>query len=75
MKRSEKLFFSIIQEQALAIGIGVISAEEIDEINVYEATKKGDDRGDWKFIYLTAAFAHRCNEAAASDCANVHYQR
>ncbi len=33
-------FFSIIQEQALAIGIGVISAEEIDEINVYEATKK-----------------------------------
>jgi ribonuclease HII len=33
-------FFSIIQEQALAIGIGVVSAEEIDKINIYEATKK-----------------------------------
>ncbi|WP_141431193.1 ribonuclease HII [Bacillus sp. 03113] len=37
-KREE--IFSIIQREAIAIGIGVISAEEIDEINIYEATKK-----------------------------------
>ena len=40
-------FFSVIQEQALAIGIGVISAEEIDEINIYEATKKAMIAAMW----------------------------
>ena len=33
-------FFQAIQNQALDIGIGIIHAEEIDEINIYEATKK-----------------------------------
>ncbi|WP_297988956.1 ribonuclease HII [Anoxybacillus sp.] len=32
--------FSLIQQTALAIGIGVVSAREIDELNIYEATKK-----------------------------------
>ena len=37
-KREE--FYKIIKKDALAIGIGEISAEEIDKINIYEATKK-----------------------------------
>ena len=41
-KLSEKkrnLFYDIIQEQALAIGIGIIDEKKIDEVNIYEATK------------------------------------
>lgn len=42
-KLSEKkrdIFYEIIKEKALAIGIGKVSSGEIDEINIYEATKK-----------------------------------
>ncbi|MFD2443504.1 ribonuclease HII [Bacillus sp. CGMCC 1.16607] len=37
-KREE--YFNIIQEKAIAIGIGLIEQDVIDEINIYEATKK-----------------------------------
>lgn len=37
-KREE--FFEIIHNEAIAIGVGIITAEEIDRINIYEATKK-----------------------------------
>ncbi len=37
-KREE--FFYLINEQAISIGIGIVSSEVIDEINIYEATKK-----------------------------------
>lgn len=33
-------FFNYIQEHTIAIGIGKVEAEEIDAINIYEATKK-----------------------------------
>ncbi|KMY49429.1 ribonuclease HII [Peribacillus loiseleuriae] len=33
-------FFDIIRDQAMAIGTGIIDNEEIDKINIYEATKK-----------------------------------
>lgn len=36
-KREE--YFEVITKEALAIGIGVISADKIDEVNIYEATK------------------------------------
>jgi len=36
-KREE--LFQQIQEQALAIGLGIVSPEEIDQVNIYEATK------------------------------------
>lgn len=42
-KLSEKkrdMFYDIINEQALAIGIGKVSCEEIDKLNIYQATKK-----------------------------------
>lgn len=42
-KLSEKrrlYFYEEIKKQALGIGIGIISNEVIDEINIYEATKK-----------------------------------
>lgn len=42
-KLSEKkrdAYYEIIKEQALAIGIGKVSPREIDELNIYEATKK-----------------------------------
>lgn len=41
-KLSEKkrdCFYEIIKKEALAIGIGVASAEVIDRVNIYEATK------------------------------------
>ena len=38
-KKREELF-DIIKEKALGIGIGIVSAKVIDEINIYEATKK-----------------------------------
>ncbi|MGO4887800.1 ribonuclease HII [Anaerobacillus sp. MEB173] len=37
-KRDE--FYEYIIEHAFAVGIGIITAKEIDEINIYEATKK-----------------------------------
>lgn len=38
-KKREELF-EIIKKDAIAYGVGVVSAEEIDKINIYEATKK-----------------------------------
>lgn len=41
-KLSEKkrdLFYKIIEQDAISIGIGIISEEKIDEVNIYEATK------------------------------------
>lgn len=38
-KRREKLF-EIIKKDALAYGIACVSAKEIDEINIYEASRK-----------------------------------
>ena len=42
-KLSEKkrnLYFEYIKEHAVAYGIGIISPEKIDEINIYEASKE-----------------------------------
>ena len=42
-KLSEKkrdMYYEIIKKEALAIGIGKVSPKEIDELNIYEATKK-----------------------------------
>ena len=38
-KKREELF-DIIKENAVAFGVGIVSAEEIDTLNIYEATKK-----------------------------------
>jgi len=41
-KLSEKkrdMFYDIIMENAIAIGIGIVDEKEIDKINIYEATK------------------------------------
>lgn len=37
-KREE--FFEILKKDAIAIGIGIVSAKEIDEINILEASRK-----------------------------------
>lgn len=37
-KREE--YFEIIMKEAVSVGIGIITADEIDQINIYEATKK-----------------------------------
>lgn len=42
-KLSEKkrdMFYDIIKENALGVGIGIVDACEIDKINIYEASKK-----------------------------------
>lgn len=38
-KKREEAFL-LIKENAISIGIGVVSADEIDEINIYEAARK-----------------------------------
>lgn len=39
-KKREK-FYPIIMEKAISVGISVVSAKEIDEINIYEASRQG----------------------------------
>ena len=38
-KKQREKFYKIIKDDALGIGIGVVSEKVIDEINIYEATK------------------------------------
>ncbi len=38
-KREE--YYPIIMEKALAVGVSIVSPEEIDEINIYEASRQG----------------------------------
>lgn len=38
-KKREK-FFEILQKEAISIGVGIVSASEIDEINILEASRK-----------------------------------
>ena len=33
-------FYSYIVEHCLAYGVGIVSADEIDKINIYQATKR-----------------------------------
>ena len=39
-EKKRDMFYDIIMENAISIGIGIVNAEVIDEINIYEATKK-----------------------------------
>ncbi|MDD2435378.1 MAG: ribonuclease HII [Bacilli bacterium] len=39
-EKKRELFYDYIIENALAYGIGMVEASEIDEINIYEASKK-----------------------------------
>lgn len=39
-EKKRELFYDILNKEAIAIGIGVISEKRIDEINIYEATKE-----------------------------------
>ena len=38
-KKREK-FYDILMKDAISIGIGIVSEKEIDELNIYQATKK-----------------------------------
>lgn len=39
-EKKRELYYDIIMEKALAVGIGRVDEKVIDEINIYEATKK-----------------------------------
>ena len=39
-EKKREMFFTEISKQALGIGVGIISPDRIDEINIYEATKE-----------------------------------
>ena len=39
-EKQRNKFYDIIKENALGIGIGIVEADEIDKINIYEAAKK-----------------------------------
>jgi len=38
--KKRDVFYDIIKDQALGIGIGIVDEKRIDEINIYEATKE-----------------------------------
>lgn len=38
-EKKREALFDVIKENAIAYGVGIVSAEMIDEINIYEATK------------------------------------
>lgn len=38
-EKKRDIFYDYIMEHALAVGVGMMSAEIIDEVNIYEATK------------------------------------
>ena len=39
-EKKREAFFKVLQEEALSIGVGIVSAKEIDEINILEASRK-----------------------------------
>ena len=39
-EKKRNMFYDIIMENALGVGIGLVDADEIDKINIYEASKK-----------------------------------
>lgn len=39
-EKNREEYFSIINKEAIAVGYGLVQAQEIDEINIYQATKK-----------------------------------
>ena len=39
-EKKREALYKIIKEQAISIGIGIVSEKRIDEINIYEATKE-----------------------------------
>ncbi len=39
-EKKRNMYIDYIKENALAYGIGIVSAQEIDEINIYEASRK-----------------------------------
>ena len=38
-EKKREQFYEILKKEALSIGVGIVSAEKIDEVNIYEATK------------------------------------
>ena len=39
-EKKRELFYAILQKEAISIGEGIVSAKEIDEINILEASRK-----------------------------------
>ena len=79
-KRREK-YIDYIKENALAYGIGIVSAEEIDEINIYEASRKAmlialsEVRKKIEVDYVIKGDAKSISIAAASVIAKVTRDR
>ena len=40
-EKKREAYYPIIMEKALAVGISIVSAKEIDKINIYEASRQG----------------------------------
>ena len=57
-EKKREFYFEYIKEHALCYGIGIVSAKEIDEINIYEASRKAmmiaiaEIRKNWKVDYV-----------------------
>ena len=40
-EKKREAYYPIIMEKAISVGVAVVSAKEIDEINIYEASRQG----------------------------------
>ena len=38
-EKKRNLFYDIIMEQAIAVGVGIVDAKTIDEVNIYAASR------------------------------------
>ena len=39
-EKKREYFFQVLQKEAISIGVGIVSAQEIDQINILEASRK-----------------------------------
>lgn len=62
--KKRELFFDILQREAISIGVGIVSAKEIDELNILEASRKA--------MYLALANLNVKPEYILSDAMSLN---
>ncbi|MDQ7861349.1 hypothetical protein RCO48_10980 [Peribacillus frigoritolerans] len=57
----------MIFKEAISVGVGVVHSEVIDEINIYQATKKGNGGRSERSVRISGAFVDRCDGTGCAD--------
>ena len=62
-RKSENFFINKkFKKKALAIGIGIVDQQTIDDVNIYEANEISDDPSGRKIVHCTKLFVDRCDD-------------